>query len=228
VVGSACDRGRERRGRRRSVGPRTGRPTPVEGLRHDGCSRKAHLPGQDVEGRSLRFSTDLEFVGSATAICRLHLTPPGKATMRARTRSPRFRLRIGFVPILARQDRAALLRLLPARYHRAEHRDQARGRSSKAAAPHPGVPSPSLKIRRGRRSVLDAERAPVELHLVMDNYAASKPPNMSLIGWWPAPPGRTWSRSGSAPGTSSAPGDTTRGCTWSRTAIPKIRASVAG
>ena len=140
------------------------------------------------KAESFRFSTDPELVGKVTDICGLYLAPPENAIVLCVDEKSQIQALDRTVPILPMQER---------RIERRSHDYYRHGTSTLFAALDiaTGQVTAALKprhrhqeflgflkqIERTYRNVLDATGEPVELHLVMDNYAAHKHKNVR--GW---------------------------------------------
>lgn len=137
------------------------------------------------KAESFRFSTDPELVGKVTDICGLYLAPPENAIVLCVDEKSQIQALDRTVPILPMQ---------PGKVERRSHDYYRHGTSTLFAALDiaTGQVTAALKPRhrhqeflaflkqleRTYRDVLDADGDPVELHLVMDNYAAHKHPNV--------------------------------------------------
>jgi transposase len=137
------------------------------------------------KAESFRFSTDPELVGKVTDICGLYLAPPENAIVLCVDEKSQIQALDRTVPILPMQE---------GRIERRSHDyyrhgtttlfaalDIATGQVTAALKPkhrHQEFLAFLKQIERAYRDVLDAEGQPVELHLVMDNYAAHKHPNV--------------------------------------------------
>ena len=139
------------------------------------------------KAQSLRFSTDPELVGKVTDICGLYLAPPGNAIVLCVDEKSQIQELDRTVPILPMQE------------GRIEHRshdyyrhgtttlfaalDIATGQVTAALKPkhrHQEFLAFLKQIERTYRDVLDPDGEPVDLHLVMDNNAAHKHPNVKV------------------------------------------------
>ncbi len=134
---------------------------------------------------SFRFSTDPELVGKVTDICGLYLAPPENAIVLCVDEKSQIQALDRTVPILPMQE---------GRIERRSHDYYRHGTSTLFAALDiaTGHVTAALKprhrhqeflaflrqIERTYRHVTDADGTPVELHLVMDNYAAHKHKNV--------------------------------------------------
>jgi transposase len=137
------------------------------------------------KAESFRFSTDPELVGKVTDICGLYLAPPENAIVLCVDEKSQIQALDRTVPILPMQE---------GRIERRSHDyyrhgtttlfaalDIATGQVTAALKPrhrHQEFLAFLRQIDRTYRDVLDAEGQQVELHLVMDNYAAHKHPNV--------------------------------------------------
>lgn len=133
------------------------------------------------KAESFRFSTDPELVGKVTDICGLYLAPPQNAIVLCVDEKSQIQALDRTVPILPMQE---------GRIERRSHDYYRHGTTTLFAALDitTGQVTAALKprhrhqeflaflkqIERAYRHVLDADGQPVELHLVMDNYAAHK------------------------------------------------------
>ena len=134
---------------------------------------------------SFRFSTDPELVGKVTDICGLYLAPPENAIVLCVDEKSQIQALDRTVPILPMQE---------GRIERRSHDyyrhgtttlfaalDIATGQVTAALKPkhrHQEFLAFLKQIERTYRDVLDPSGEPVDLHLVMDNYAAHKHPNV--------------------------------------------------
>ena len=134
---------------------------------------------------SFRFSTDPELVGKVTDICGLYLAPPENAIVLCVDEKSQIQALDRTQPILPMQ---------PGLIERRSHDYVRHGTSTLFAALDiaTGQVTAALKprhrnqeflaflkqIERAYRHVVDADGQPVELHLVMDNYAAHKHANV--------------------------------------------------
>ena len=137
------------------------------------------------KAESFRFSTDPELVGKVTDICGLYLAPPQNAIVLCVDEKSQIQALDRTVPILPMQE---------GRIERRSHDYYRHGTSTLFAALDiaTGEVTAALKprhrhqeflaflkqIERVYRDVLDEDGEPVELHLVMDNYAAHKHTNV--------------------------------------------------
>jgi transposase len=137
------------------------------------------------KAESFRFSTDPELVGKVTDICGLYLAPPENAIVLCVDEKSQIQALDRTVPILPMQE---------GRIERRSHDYYRHGTSTLFAALDiaTGQVTAALKprhrhqefltflkqIERTYRHVVDAAGDPVELHLVMDNYAAHKHKNV--------------------------------------------------
>jgi hypothetical protein len=133
------------------------------------------------KAESFRFSTDPELVGKVTDICGLYLAPPENAIVLCVDEKSQIQALDRTVPILPMQ---------PGKVERRSHDyyrhgtttlfaalDIATGQVTAALKPrhrHQEFLAFLKQIERAYRDVRDADGQPVELHLVMDNYAAHK------------------------------------------------------
>ena len=148
------------------------------------------------KAESFRFSTDPELVGKVTDICGLYLAPPENAIVLCVDEKSQIQALDRTVPILPMQE---------GRIERRSHDYYRHGTSTLFAALDiaTGQVTAALKprhrhqeflaflkqIERTYRNVLDEDGEPVQLHLVMDNYAAHKHKNVKA--WLsPEPPVR--------------------------------------
>jgi len=137
------------------------------------------------KAESFRFSTDPELVGKVTDICGLYLAPPENAIVLCVDEKSQIQALDRTVPILPMQE---------GRIERRSHDYYRHGTSSLFAALDiaTGQVTAALKprhrhqeflaflkqIERAYRHIRDESGEPVELHLVMDNYAAHKHKNV--------------------------------------------------
>ena len=137
------------------------------------------------KAESFRFSTDPELVGKVTDICGLYLAPPENAIVLCVDEKSQIQALDRTVPILPMQE---------GRIERRSHDYYRHGTTTLFAALDiaTGQVTAALKpkhrnqeflaflkqIERTYRDVLDPEGQPVQLHLVMDNYAAHKHANV--------------------------------------------------
>lgn len=137
------------------------------------------------KAESFRFSTDPELVGKVTDICGLYLAPPENAIVLCVDEKSQIQALDRTVPILPMQE---------GRIERRSHDYYRHGTSTLFAALDiaTGHVTAALKprhrhqeflaflrqIERTYRHVVDEAGDPVELHLVMDNYAAHKHKNV--------------------------------------------------
>jgi transposase len=133
------------------------------------------------KAESFRFSTDPELVGKVTDISGLYLAPPENAIVLCVDEKSQIQALDRTVPILPMQE---------GRIERRSHDyyrhgtttlfaalDIATGQVTAALKPrhrHQEFLAFLKQIERAYRHVLDEDGQPVELHLVMDNYAAHK------------------------------------------------------
>jgi len=137
------------------------------------------------KAESFRFSTDPELVGKVTDICGLYLAPPQNAIVLCVDEKSQIQALDRTVPILPMQE---------GRIERRSHDyyrhgtttlfaalDIATGQVTAALKPrhrHQEFLAFLKQIERAYRPVLGEDGEPVELHLVMDNYAAHKHTNV--------------------------------------------------
>ncbi len=137
------------------------------------------------KAESFRFSTDPELVGKVTDICGLYLAPPQNAIVLCVDEKSQIQALDRTTPILPMQE---------GRIERRSHDyyrhgtttlfaalDIATGEVTAALKPrhrHQEFLAFLKQVERAHRDALDADGQPVELHLVMDNYAAHKHPNV--------------------------------------------------
>jgi transposase len=137
------------------------------------------------KAESFRFSTDPELVGKVTDICGLYLAPPQNAIVLCVDEKSQIQALDRTVPILPMQE---------GRIERRSHDyyrhgtttlfaalDIATGNVTAALKPkhrHQEFLAFLRQIERTYRHVTDDDGEPVQLHLVMDNYAAHKHPNV--------------------------------------------------
>ena len=137
------------------------------------------------KAESFRFSTDPELVGKVTDICGLYLAPPENAIVLCVDEKSQIQALDRTVPVLPMQ---------PGKIERRSHDYYRHGTSTLFAALDiaTGQVTAALKprhrhqeflaflkqIERTYRQVVDEDGDPVELHLVMDNYAAHKHKNV--------------------------------------------------
>jgi transposase len=137
------------------------------------------------KAESFRFSTDPELVGKVTDICGLYLNPPENAIVLCVDEKSQIQALDRTVPILPMTE---------GRIERRSHDyyrhgtttlfaalDIATGQVTGALKPrhrHQEFLAFLKQIERAYRHHLDADGQPVELHLVMDNYAAHKHKNV--------------------------------------------------
>ena len=137
------------------------------------------------KAESFRFSTDPELVGKVTDICGLYLAPPENAIVLCVDEKSQIQALDRTVPILPMQE---------GRIERRSHDyfrhgtstlfaalDIATGQVTAALKPrhrHQEFLAFLKQIERAYRHVVDHDGQPVELHLVMDNYAAHKHNNV--------------------------------------------------
>ncbi len=133
------------------------------------------------KAESFRFSTDPELIGKVTDICGLYLAPPENAIVLCVDEKSQIQALDRTVPILPMQE---------GRIERRSHDyyrhgtttlfaalDIATGQVTAALKPrhrHQEFLAFLKQIERAYRHHLDVDGDPVELHLVMDNYAAHK------------------------------------------------------
>ncbi len=137
------------------------------------------------KAESFRFSTDPQLVGKVTDICGLYLAPPENAIVLCVDEKSQIQALDRTVPILPMQE---------GRIERRSHDYYRHGTSTLFAALDiaTGQVTAALKprhrhqeflaflrqIERTYRHAVDQDGVPVELHLVMDNYAAHKHTNV--------------------------------------------------
>jgi transposase len=137
------------------------------------------------KAQSFRFSTDPELVGKVTDICGLYLAPPENAIVLCVDEKSQIQALDRTVPILPMQE---------GRIERRSHDyyrhgtttlfaalDIATGQVTAALKPkhrHQEFLAFLKQVERTYRDVVDVDGLPVDLHLVMDNYAAHKHPNV--------------------------------------------------
>jgi transposase len=135
------------------------------------------------KAESFRFSTDPELVGKVTDICGLYLAPPENAIVLCVDEKSQIQALDRTVPVLPMQP--GLIERRSHDYYRHGTTtlfaalDIATGRVTTALKPrHRNTEFLAFlkQIERTYREVLDEHGEPVELHLVMDNYAAHKHP----------------------------------------------------
>lgn len=145
------------------------------------------------KAESFRFSTDPELVGKVTDICGLYLAPPENAIVLCVDEKSQIQALDRTVPILPMQE---------GRIERRSHDyyrhgtttlfaalDIATGQVTAALKPrhrHQEFLAFLKQIERAYRHVLNEDSEPVELHLVMDNYAAHK--HAAVRAWLEANP----------------------------------------
>jgi transposase len=137
------------------------------------------------KAESFRFSTDPELVGKVTDICGLYLAPPENAIVLCVDEKSQIQALDRTVPVLPMQP--GLIERRSHDYYRHGTStlfaalDIATGQVTAALKPrhrHQEFLAFLKQIERAYRHVVDAEGEPVELHLVMDNYAAHKHKNV--------------------------------------------------
>ncbi len=137
------------------------------------------------KAESFRFSTDPQLVGKVTDICGLYLAPPENAIVLCVDEKSQIQALDRTVPILPMQE---------GRIERRSHDyyrhgtttlfaalDIATGQVTAALKPrhrHQEFLAFLKQLERTYRDVVDDDGVPVDLHLVMDNYAAHKHPNV--------------------------------------------------
>jgi transposase len=137
------------------------------------------------KAESFRFSTDPELVGKVTDICGLYLSPPGNAIVLCVDEKSQIQALDRTVPILPMQE---------GRIERRSHDYYRHGTTTlfaaldiatghvtgalKARHRHQEFLAFLKQIERAYRHHVDTDGNPVELHLVMDNYAAHKHANV--------------------------------------------------
>jgi hypothetical protein len=188
------------------------------------------------KAESFRFSTDPELVGKVTDICGLYLAPLENAIVLCVDEKSQIQALDRTVPVLPMQP--GLIERRSHDYYRHGTStlfaalDIATGQVTAALKPrhrHQEFLGFLKQIERTYRHVLGEDGEPVELHLVMDNYAAHKQQNVRE--WLEANPRfkvhftpthaswMTWSRSGSA--SSSARPSAAGSSSPSRTSTPR-------
>jgi hypothetical protein len=137
------------------------------------------------QAESFRFSTDPELVGKVTDICGLYLAPPENAIVLCVDEKSQIQALDRTVPILPMQP--GLIERRSADYYRHGTStlfaalDIATGQVTAALKQrhrHQEFLAFLKQVERGYRHVVDSNGQPVELHLVMDNYAARKHKNV--------------------------------------------------
>ena len=137
------------------------------------------------KAESFRFSTDRELVGKVTDICGLYLAPPENAIVLCVDEKSQIQALDRTVPILPMQE--GRIERRPHDYYRHGTStlfaalDIATGQVTAALKPrhrHQEFVAFLRQIERTYRDVVDEDGVPVELHLVMDNYAAHKHANV--------------------------------------------------
>ena len=137
------------------------------------------------KAESFRFSTDPELVGKVTDICGLYLAPPENAIVLCVDEKSQIQALDRTVPVLPMQP--GLIERRSHDYYRHGTStlfaalDIATGQVTAALKPrhrHQEFLAFLKQIERTYRDVADADGVPVELHLVMDNYAAHKHANV--------------------------------------------------
>jgi transposase len=137
------------------------------------------------KAESFRFSTDPELVGKVTDICGLYLAPPENAIVLCMDEKSQIQALDRTVPVLPMQ---------PGLIERRSHDYYRHGTTTLFAALEiaTGQVTAALKpkhrhqeflaflrqIERAYRNAVDEDGVPLELHLVMDNYAAHKHKNV--------------------------------------------------
>ena len=137
------------------------------------------------KAESFRFSTDPELVGKVTDICGLYLAPPENAIVLCVDEKSQIQALDRTVPILPMQEGQIERRSHDYYRHGTSTLfaalDIATGQVTAALKPrhrHQEFLAFLKQIERAYRHVLDEDGDPVELHLVMDNYAAHKHRNV--------------------------------------------------
>ena len=146
------------------------------------------------KAESFRFSTDPELVGKVTDICGLYLAQPENAIVLCVDEKSQTQALDRTVPILPMQE---------GRIERRSHYyyrhgtstlfaalDIATGQVTAAMKPrhrHQEVLAFLKQSERTYRHVVDADGVPVQLHLVMDNYAAHKTQERQGVAGRPPP-----------------------------------------
>ena len=137
------------------------------------------------KAESFRFSTDPELVGKVADICGLYLAPPENAIVLCVDEKSQIQALDRTVPVLPMQP--GLIERRSHDYYRHGTStlfaalDIATGQVTAALKPrhrHQEFLAFLKQIERAYRDVLDEAGQPVELHLVMDNYAAHKHKNV--------------------------------------------------
>src|SRR3954449_2963189 len=137
------------------------------------------------KAESFRFSTDPELVGKVTDICGLYLAPPDNAIVLCVDEKSQIQALDRTVPILPMQQGRIERRSSDYYRHGTSTLfaalDIATGQVTAALKPkhrHQEFLAFLKQIQRAYRDVVDDDGNPVELHLVMDNYAAHKHNNV--------------------------------------------------
>jgi len=137
------------------------------------------------KAESFRFSTDPELVGKVTDICGLYLAPPDNAIVLCVDEKSQIQALDRTVPILPMQQGRIERRSSDYYRHGTSTLfaalDIATGQVTAALKPkhrHQEFLAFLKQIERAYRDVVDDDGNPVELHLVMDNYAAHKHNNV--------------------------------------------------
>jgi transposase len=137
------------------------------------------------KAESFRFSTDPELVGKVTDICGLYVAPPENAIVLCVDEKSQIQALDRTVPVLPMQP--GLIERRSHDYYRHGTStlfaalDIATGQVTAALKPrhrHQEFLAFLKQIERAYRDVVDESGEPVELHLVMDNYAAHKHRNV--------------------------------------------------
>src|SRR3954451_14184866 len=133
------------------------------------------------KAESFRFSTDPELVAKVTDICGLYLAPPDNAIVLCVDETSQIQTLDRTVPILPMQQGRIERRSSDYYRHGTSTLfaalDIATGQVTAALKPkhrHQEFLAFLKQIERAYRDVVDDDGNPVELHLVMDNYAAHK------------------------------------------------------
>jgi transposase len=192
------------------------------------------------KAESFRFSTDPELVGKVTDICGLYLAPPENAIVLCVDEKSQIQALDRTVPVLPMQP--GLIERRSHDYYRHGTTtlfaalDIATGQVTAALKPrhrHQEFLAFLKQIERTYRTVLDEDGQPVELHLVMDNYAAHR--HKTVKAWLAEHPRfvvhftpthaswMNWSRSGSA--SSSAKRSAAACSSPSKTSTPRSEPS---
>ncbi len=121
------------------------------------------------KAESFRFSTDPELVGKVTDICGLYLAPPENAIVLCVDEKSQIQALDRTVPILPMQE---------GRIERRSHDYYRHGTTTLFAALDIATGQVTASLKPRHRHHLDTDGNAVELHLVMDNYAAHKHTNV--------------------------------------------------